>query len=499
MRKRFRSRLLALIWPALLFLLSGCTDMVRDVLDATHAKLQELQELAGAVNWDLHILDLIVKELDDGHTILPETYRLTEDGYEVSFRDGRTIVIPFGKDGVDGRQFIPVGVQDDEDGLYYWKVDGEWLLDADGHRIRAGATDGFVPQFKVEDGFWKISIDGGVTYSELASCEEMDGMGVFRQVEQTPFGKVILTLWDGETIELSSRFPFKMSFERAVRDTLLIAAGEVLPIPYKVNLEGETDQPVLVTSGTDGVYLSRVEAEDDTTGVVKVQAPAVYADGYILLSASCGGYSALKMITFRPREVTPAESFVTVRLGSGEEPQVLSYAANFEYVVKTSQDGSWLEVVPDPETGVLAFTPQPNTDTGSKVRSCVVTVSPKDNPDYVITTFQVFQAPNSVSVQLAEGSPCTFDPETKILSAPAEGGEATLWLTFSSALSVSVPETADWLQAEITEEDGFWRMKVQVAAAEGAGREATLLVTLQTGAVPIGEIKVVQAGEPAGN
>ena len=499
MRKRFRSRLLALIWPALLFFLSGCTDMVRDVLDETHAKLQELQELAGAVNWDLHILDLIVKELDDGHTILPETYRLTEDGYEVSFRDGRTIVIPFGKDGVDGRQFIPVGVQDDEDGLYYWKVDGEWLLDADGHRIRAGATDGFVPQFKVEDGFWKISIDGGVTYSELASCEEMDGMGVFRQVEQTPFGKVILTLWDGETIELSSRFPFKMSFEGAVRDTLLIAAGEVLPIPYKVNLEGETDQPVLVTSGTDGVYLSRVEAEDDTTGVVKVQAPAVYADGYILLSASCGGYSALKMITFRPREVTPAESFVTVRLGSGEEPQVLSYAANFEYVVKTSQDGSWLEVVPDPETGVLAFTPQPNTDTGSKVRSCVVTVSPKDNPDYVITTFRVFQAANSYSVQLEEGGPFTFDPETKILSAPAEGGEATLWLTFSSALSVSVPETADWLQAEMTEEDGFWRMKVQVAAAEGAGREATLPVTLQTGAVTIGEIKVIQAGESAGN
>ena len=149
--------------------------------------------------------------------------------------------------------------------------------------------------------------------------------------------------------------------------------------------------------------------------------------------------------------------------------------------------------------GVLSFAPQPNTDTGSKVRSCEVTVSPKDNPDYVITTFQVFQATNSYSVQLEEGGPFTFDPKTKTLSAPAEGGEATLWLTFSSALSVSVPETADWLQAEMTEEDGFWRMKVQVAAAEGAGREATLSVTLQTGAVTIGEIKVIQAGESAGN
>ena len=498
MRKRFRSGLLALVLPVFLSVFSGCTEQVRPELDETHAKLQALQELAGAVNWDLHILDLIVRELDDSHTIIPESFHQTKDGYEVSFRDGKKIFIPFGKDGKDGRMIVPVGVQAD-DGFYYWTIDGKWMEDDDGNWIRAGATDGFVPQFKVEDGFWQISVDGGKTFSQLASCEEMDGMGVFRQVEQTPFGKVILTLWDGETIELLSRFPFRMSFEGAVRDTMLIAAGEVLPIPYKVNLEGETDQPVLVTSGTDGIYLSRVEAEDDTTGVVRVQAPAAYADGYILLSASCGGYSALKMITFRPREITPAASFVPVRLGSGEEPKVLPYKANFEYVVKTSQDGSWLEVVPDPETGVLTFTPQPNTDTGSKVRSCEVTVSPKDNPDFVITTFQVFQAANSYSVQLEEGGPFTFDPDTKTLFAPAEGGEATLWLTFYSALSVSVPETADWIQAEMTEEDGFWRMKVQVAAAEGAGREADLLVCMQTGGIPIGEIKVIQASEPAGN
>ena len=63
---------------------------------------------------------------------------------------------------------------------------------------------------------------------------------------------------------------------------------------------------------------------------------------------------------------------------------------------------------------------------------------------------------------------------------------------------MSVPETADWIQAKMTEEDGFWRMKVQVAAAEGAGREADLLVCMQTGGIPIGEIKVIQASEPAG-
>ena len=493
MRNRIRSGVLAMVMPVFLSVFSGCTDMVRPELDETHAKLQALQELAGAVNRDLTTLDLIVHELDDGHTIRPESYLLTEDGYEVSFRDEKKIFIPFGKDGVDGRMLIPVGVQA-ENGLYYWQVDGEWLLDENGERIRAGATDGVVPQFKVEEGFWWISLDGGVTFNELASCDEMDGLGVFKDVKQTSSGKVVLTLWNGETIELVSQFPFRISFEGPVRDTVLIAAGEALPIPYKVVVEGEPDQPLVVTSGTDGVYLSSLKAVDDTTGVVTVQAPAEFADGYILLSASCGGYSAVKVITFRPREVAPADPVVTVRFGSGSEPKTLPYKANFDYIITSAE---WLEVVSDPETGALTFTPQPNT--GNTVRECEISVSPKDNPDYVCTTFRVFQATDSYTVQLEEGTPFTFDSGTKTLHAPAEGGIADLWLTFSSPLSAVVPEAADWLRAAILPEDGFYRLKVRVDPVEGAeGRESRVVLYLQSVTVPIGEIKVIQAGSVTG-
>ena len=499
MRRKIRSGVLALVLPVFLSVFSGCTDLVRPELDETHAKLQALQELAGAVNWDLHILDLIVRELDDSHTILPESFHQTEDGYEVSFRDGKKIVIPFGKDGADGRQFIPVGVKD-EDGVYYWQLDGEWMKDADGNRIRAGATDGFVPQFKVEDGSWWISFDGGASFSELASCDEMDGFGVFRDVRQTTSGKVVLTLWDGETIELRSQFPFRMSFEGPVRDTLLIAAGELLPVPYKVVVEGETDQPVVVTSGTDGVYLSSLEAADATSGVVKVQAPADYADGYILLSAGCGGYSALKMITFRPREITPAESFATVRLGSGSDPKAVPFKANFPYVVtvKTQQGEAWLEAVSDPETGTLTFTPQANA--GSEVRECVVTISPEDNPDYVCTTFRVVQATETPTVQLEEGSPFTFDPESKTLYAPAQGGDAVLWLTFPSSLTAVVSDDTPWIRAEVVDVDGFRRLGIHVDPTEDtAVRGGSVLVCLQARPVPVDVIKVIQSGAVSGD
>lgn len=477
----------------LLALLPGCTGMVQEELDLTHAKLAALQELAASVNKELTTLDRIVAALDDGHTILPGSFEETEDGYEISFRDGKKIFVPFGKDGVDGRILIPVGVRLDEDGIYYWTVDGEWLLDAEGNRMRAGAAegeDGIAPQVKVEDGFWWISVDGGETFTQLASCEEMDGVGVFSGIDLSDPAKILLTLWDGTSIELPCRNPLKLSFTGAVQDTVLIAGGETLTIPYEVIVEGESEEPLIVTAGTDGVYV--IEGLDTGKGEVKVTAPTSFAEGYILLSAFCDGYSALKMISFREREVAPSEPVITVRIGSGADTCVVAYKTNFEYQL-SSPDGDWLQAVSDPESGTVTFTAAPNT--GNSVRSCTVTVSPANNPGYTTTTFQVLQATDSRTYSLDPGTAFSFDPETLSLTAPAEGGDADIWITSSSDLVASVPETQDWAQATLASEAGFWHLKVHVdalpAETERTG-SVTLFVQTAIGNIPIGEIKIIQ-------
>ncbi|MDE7374756.1 MAG: DUF4988 domain-containing protein [Odoribacter sp.] len=80
-----------------------------------------------------------------------------------------------GKDGEDGENGTPgsapqIGVEQEEaTGLYYWTLDGEPMVDADGKKIYATAqdgeqgergTDGVTPQLKIEDNTWKISYDG---------------------------------------------------------------------------------------------------------------------------------------------------------------------------------------------------------------------------------------------------------------------------------------------------------------------------------------------------
>ena len=496
-RSRYKGRalLLRVLLPFSLAAFTGCTGMVQQELDETHAKLAALQEMARSVNEKLVSLDQVLSELDDSHTLVRDSYRETEEGYELVFEDGKTIVIHKGIDGQDGRVF-PIGVQKDEDGLYYWTIGDpdnpekvDWLTDAEGNKVRAGAKDGVdgtAPIIKVEDNAWWISVDGGETFTKIADCADMDGYGVFSAVNADDPDKIILILWDGTELAVPRYVPVKLSFSGQPRDTLAIAAGELLPIAFDVVLEGTTEEPLVIASGTDGTYFSEIRMSPEPgLGVVKVQAPAVFTPGYILLSAYCAGISAYKMISFIERVVTPADPVIPVRLGCGDVTGTVAYEANFEYVL-APVDGNWLTVAPDPAAGIVTF--KAGLNPGSAVRSCDVIVTPKNNPDYICTTFRVYQAPAQFTVDTSE------------IQAAADGGDFDVWMTWNPAtmenLSGIVPETVDWITAETVTQDGFRRLKVHVAPNEGeAARNGIILI--QFGTVRLGEIKVVQQAAAA--
>ena len=483
----------------LLAMLCGCTGMVEDELAETHAKLKALQELVASVNKDLTTLDLIVSKLDDSHTIEPASLKETEDGYEVSFKDGKSVFIPYGKDGKDGRTLIPVGVRSDEDSLYYWTVDKEWYLDAEGNKMRAGATDGIdgengiVPQIKVEDGFWWISYDDGQSFDKLVSCEDMDGVGVFSGVDTSDSTKMVLKLLDGTSIDIPRLASLKVSFAGPVMDTVLIAAGELLPIPYEVSVEGADAGSLIVTAGTDGVYSSRLVAGSESgKGVALVQAPAVFSEGYILLSAVCDGYSAIKMISFKERKISPAADTVTVRMGSGSDTVKVAFSANFEFTVSWSEE--WLKMAQDTVSrDTLIFMSTPNTS--DTVRTCTVKVSPKDNPNFVCKTFVVMQATDAVTSEFESEDGLTFDLETWTLTALGTGGSAIIRFTSGRALAVT-SDPLDWVKTEITQENGFYNLRITVSPNDRAeAREDEITLTFGTTSGISVKLRVKQDGK----
>ena len=137
-----------------------------------------------------------------------------------------------GADGKDGHSPV-VGVRKDVDGIYYWTIDGEWMLDDEGQKVPAtgkdGADasagsdgkDGVTPLLKIEDGYWFVSYDGGSNWTKLYKAvgengadgaagtpgtpgqDGKDGQSFFQGVDTSSSEDyIILTLADGTQIKL---------------------------------------------------------------------------------------------------------------------------------------------------------------------------------------------------------------------------------------------------------------------------------------------------------
>ena len=126
-----------------------------------------------------------------------------------------------GKDGVDGEDgkdgYTPViGARQHPDGIWYWTVDGEWLLDTNGNRVKttgdkgADGTIGITPELKIEADYWYVSYDKGQTWTKLGKAKGEDGAAgsagtagdaFFKGVKVTE-DYVTFTLVDGTVIQI---------------------------------------------------------------------------------------------------------------------------------------------------------------------------------------------------------------------------------------------------------------------------------------------------------
>ncbi|MBR5822095.1 MAG: leucine-rich repeat protein [Alistipes sp.] len=220
--------------------LVGRVDRLEDRVDA-------LEKLCKEVNANISAMQTIVNALQSNDYVTSVT-TITENGeaigYTITFAKSEPITIYHGKDG----DTPVVGVQQDSDGIYYWTLNGEWLLGANGNKIEvqggAEGKNGITPQLKIENDYWYISYDNGSTWTILGKATGNDGNdGVngtngkngdsfFQSVTQDE-NNVYLTLADGTTITLAKRSELAIHFD-------LSSLNEVTPnsevkVNYAVN------------------------------------------------------------------------------------------------------------------------------------------------------------------------------------------------------------------------------------------------------------------------
>ena len=250
-----------------ILLLSSCGNMFRDELSEIHNEIDDLklrlEQLCEEVNTNISALQIIVTALENNDyvtSIDPVSEGGVIIGYDICFSKSGKITIYHGEDGKDGEDgadgqdgkdgqdgedgkdgkdgedgkdgqdgYTPViGVKMADDGLYYWTLDGDWLLDINGDKVRAVGLDGqkgdkgdqgdpgekgdkgdqgepgVTPVLKIEDGYWYISYDNEQSWQQLgraAGEDGEDGDSFFKEVTYDS-DNVYITFVDGQMVVL---------------------------------------------------------------------------------------------------------------------------------------------------------------------------------------------------------------------------------------------------------------------------------------------------------
>lgn len=243
-------RLFTLATLVVAMVLSSCEfddSEIWDKLKDHEKRITALEELCKQMNTNITSLQTIVNALEK-HDYITNISPIRKDGedigYTITFAYSNPITIYHGQDGADGKDgqdgYTPkIGVKKDSDGIYYWTLDGEWLLDGNGNKVKAvgvdgkdgadgedgangqNGVDGITPRLKIENDYWYVSYDDGVTWVELGKATGADGSdgidgedgdNIFSSVTQDD-EYVYFNLTDGTMITLPKHDKENIQFE----------------------------------------------------------------------------------------------------------------------------------------------------------------------------------------------------------------------------------------------------------------------------------------------
>lgn len=161
-----------------ILLMTGCRKDYDDSelwnnVNNLKSRIEKLETICNRLNTNIVSLQTIIEAIQKNDAIKDIMTLSNGEGYMISFTSGESITIFHGKDGVNGTNgkdgTTPnIGVKQDSDGIYYWTINGTWLLDSNNEKTKAvgvdgsNGKDGITPVINVkqdEDGmyYWTVN------------------------------------------------------------------------------------------------------------------------------------------------------------------------------------------------------------------------------------------------------------------------------------------------------------------------------------------------------
>lgn len=268
-----------------------------DELDARVTALEDLQKMM----WDnIQALQQIVNSADFDYVT---GVKALEDGsgYEITFRKSPKIVIRHGSQGDPGQTPI-IGIRQDEDGEYYWTLNGEWMLDGNNKQIPARGPEGpvgpmgpagitqpdgsvaYFPMMRInpDTQMWELSTDGGNTWESTNVKASGEGETIFAEngVDTSNPNYVTITLKDGTSFKLQRYKGFKIGSDEGNETYEIKTAEAVIPLNMPSSLTSDECVAILAqTISSNGTSTDIATKASSSPWEVEVTMPTFTAEG----------------------------------------------------------------------------------------------------------------------------------------------------------------------------------------------------------------------------
>ena len=267
------------------------------------AALQGLAKVSASSDRITSVVPLTVDGVVTGYTFSfcfssPVTVYCATDGRDgVDGTDGRNGTD--GKNGEDGN--VPVIGTQEEGGVLYWTLGGNFLLDASGNKIplvtSGGAVvDGRTPELKVEGGIWYYRLGAGDAWNRMDVKSEYGDGNIFSSVTQDN-DVVVFALSDGTSLTIPKKQ--SLSLEVSPGGDQSISAGASVQLDWTVTTD---DDSVEVDVFSQGNWSARIEKRSGSAknGTLLVTAPsdATGSCPIVLFATGSDGLSAYLTIKF---------------------------------------------------------------------------------------------------------------------------------------------------------------------------------------------------------
>ncbi|MCF0177503.1 MAG: hypothetical protein HUJ90_02660, partial [Bacteroidales bacterium] len=225
------------------------------------SRIAQLEKICTDMNTNISSIQSLVNALQNNDyitSVTPVTQDGVTTGYTINFTKSAPITIYHGKNGYNGSGHTPIiGVKEHIDGILYWTVDDEWLLDENNQKVKAVGTDGadgidgqpgadgkpgadgqpgadgkpgadgingsngtngadgkdgITPQLKIVEDYWYVSYDNGTAWQKLGKATGEDGVSpdsMFSSINTTNDSYVIFTLANGTEIKIPTWYAYE--------------------------------------------------------------------------------------------------------------------------------------------------------------------------------------------------------------------------------------------------------------------------------------------------